>query len=257
MWTVPTGVPSEGTAPGSAEEDLSLSAERTATHAVALPTTSTRSCARAMTALGSRSPAMTAAAAFSANVLLYAAGSTPSSAQPPTPSMTPNAPSSRRTKHASSPPFSALSGWGTRTAPEERTPRPGEAEAGEGGGGRGVSTDAGASEASDARVSAANRRRAGDAPGTRRERATIPPRNRWGARRASPPGGRRERANRRRRRAERRAHHRRRGAGTRRGGARRARGARGRVTRRQAERREAAPPARHHIHATSSLITNS
>ena len=190
MWTVPTGVPSEGTAPGSAEEDLSLSAERTATHAVALPTTSTRSCARAMTALGSRSPAMTAAAAFSANVLLYAAGSTPSSAQPPTPSMTPNAPSSRRTKHASSPPFSALSGWGTRTAPEERTPRPGEAEAGEGGGGRGVSTDAGASEASDARVSAANRRRAGDAPGTRRERATIPPRNRWGARRASPPGGR-------------------------------------------------------------------
>ena len=57
-----------------------------------------------------------------------------------------------------------------------------EAEAADAGGG--------ASEASDARVSAANRRRAGDAPGTRRERATIPPRNRWGARRASPPGGR-------------------------------------------------------------------
>ena len=86
-------------------------------HAVQEPITWVFSCASFITLTGSRSPFSTLCADLSANCSLYSAGSTPSSAHPPTPSNTPNAPFRFRTKHASSPPLSALSGCGTRIAP--------------------------------------------------------------------------------------------------------------------------------------------
>ena len=90
-------------------------------HAVHEPITCVASCASLITATGSRCPANTLCADFSANFSLYSAGSTPSSAHPPTPSNTPNAPLCFNTKHASSPPLSALSGCGTKIAPALET----------------------------------------------------------------------------------------------------------------------------------------